>query len=78
MPGALPAHGGDLVQRLVADEAAITTLTNDVNELLTANQYLMTEAALGGRPGPRGVPGPRGAPGVPGESLMQGQEKESR
>ena len=29
---------------LVADESAIATLTNDVNELLTANQYLMTEA----------------------------------
>ena len=62
--GTLPAHGGDVAQRLAADESAIATLTKDVNELLTANQYLMTEAALGGRPGPRGIPGPPGPPGV--------------
>ena len=63
--GRLPAHGGSLSQRLVADESAIATLTKDVNELLTANQYLMTEAALGGRPGPRGVDGRRGPSGPP-------------
>ena len=70
--GAMPLHGGQLSERLVADESAITTLSKDVNELLTANQYLMTEAALGGRPGPRGVVGRRGPMGPPGRDIHEG------
>ena len=76
--GSLPAHGGSLSQRLVADESAIATLTKDVNELLTANQYLMTEAALGGRPGPRGVDGRRGPSGPPVRLDAHAQRRRAR
>mmetsp|Transcript_25089 Transcript_25089/g.82765 ORF Transcript_25089/g.82765 Transcript_25089/m.82765 type:complete len:204 (+) Transcript_25089:498-1109(+) len=61
-----------LTKRLVADESAIHALTKDVDELLTANQYLMTEAALGARPGPPGYPGPPGRQGPPGVSIHEG------
>lgn len=63
----LPTVQSDpMAQRLHADENAIATLTRDINELMTANQYLMNEAALGGRPGPPGPEGEKGEPGPPG------------
>mmetsp|Transcript_21396 Transcript_21396/g.48265 ORF Transcript_21396/g.48265 Transcript_21396/m.48265 type:complete len:322 (+) Transcript_21396:40-1005(+) len=63
-------------QRLVADESAIATLTSDVNELLTANQYLMNEAAMGraGPPGPEGPAGPPGAVEAPEEAPQEEEE----
>ncbi|KAJ1486966.1 hypothetical protein T484DRAFT_1942511 [Baffinella frigidus] len=63
-PDTAPLTNSDVSRSMDDDEATLSELGADVQHLRSADSYLFSSFARGGKPGPPGRRGPPGAPGV--------------